>query len=277
MQQCVSALVRRREMGAFKSSPSNARLPTWEVLTVVFWRKAPITWPAIPHQKLITTNKQTNTERGLELKTKKSSCIFSNFYLSFPHNIRVHTSDRIPTLSVNHGLFADWYTRWGDFGLESFFFPSVISLHVDFQSGQCCWCTHASFSVAGVLLVVTRESGLRVIRSSSAWTSVKPGFCPWKKKGRQKQGVISCSFCVVFQNNTGWLWENRFRWVSVACWYAFKSSMLCGYTNADKLRTRIEKTNCMLFFIRVECRCWSHNSRPSTHTCVNILALYVNG
>lgn len=126
MQQCVSALVRRREMGAFKSSPSNARLPTWEVLTVVFWRKAPITWPAIPHQKLITTNKQTNTERGLELKTKKSSCIFSNFYLSFPHNIRVHTSDRIPTLSVNHRLFADWYTRWGDFGLESFFFFPLL-------------------------------------------------------------------------------------------------------------------------------------------------------
>ena len=39
-------------------------------------------------------------------------------------------------------------------------------------------CGHASFSVGGVLLAVTMVSGLRVMRSNSAWTSVKTGFCP---------------------------------------------------------------------------------------------------
>lgn len=170
------------------------------------------------------------------MKTKKSSCIFSNIYLSFPHNIRAYTSDRIPTLSVcllidtqGGGEFWSWI---------AFFFFSFMSLHVDFQIGQCCWRAHASFSVAGVLLAVTIESGLRVIRSSSAWTSVKPGFCPWKKREQEKKNrVISCSFCVVYKNNRLVMWELvRWMWMSAACWYAFKSSMLCGYTNANLLR-----------------------------------------
>ncbi len=141
----------------------------------------------MPHQKLITTkiNRQTYIERGLEMKTKKSSWIFSNIYLSFPHNIRAYTSDRIQTLSVNRGLFADWHTRWGEFWSWIAFFFSFMSLHVDFQSGQCCWRSHASFSLAGVLLTVTVESGLPFIRSSSAWTSVKPRFCPWKKEEKE--------------------------------------------------------------------------------------------
>jgi len=76
------------------------RGPTLQRFDCLLKERAPITWPAMPHQKLITTDKQTNIERGLEMKTKKSSCIFSNIYLFFPHNIRAYTSDSIPTRSV---------------------------------------------------------------------------------------------------------------------------------------------------------------------------------
>lgn len=60
-----------------------------------------------------------------------------------------------------------------------------------------------------MLLAETVESCLRVILSNSAWTSVKPGFCPWKN-GRQSPKVISCSFCVFINNSflqpaSGWM------------------------------------------------------------------------
>ncbi len=142
----------------------------------------------MPHQKLITTkiNRQTYIERGLEMKTKKCSWIFSNIYLSFPHNIRAYTSDRIQTLSVNRGLFADWHTRWGEFWswIAFFFSPlchymlisrvdnAVGALMPRSLSQGCCW-------------PLPVESGLPFIRSSSAWTSVKPRFCPWKKEEKE--------------------------------------------------------------------------------------------
>lgn len=65
-------------------------------------------------------------------------------------------------------------------------------------SGRCSRlrCLHASFCVGGgTLLAETMESCLRVILSNSAWTSVKPGFCPWKKWETNSK-VISCSLCV---------------------------------------------------------------------------------
>uniref|UniRef100_A0A0E9X8A9 Uncharacterized protein n=1 Tax=Anguilla anguilla TaxID=7936 RepID=A0A0E9X8A9_ANGAN len=54
---------------------------------------------------------------------------------------------------------------------EHFFFKMV------FKMDAAAGCVHASLSVDDVLLAVTVESDLRVIRSNSAWTSVKTGFC----------------------------------------------------------------------------------------------------
>lgn len=79
-----------------------------------------------------------------------------------------------------------------DTGVRNLVFFFYAHMYIYFSrvlSGRCsCFCClHASFSVGGgMLLAETMESCLRVILSNSAWTSVKPGFCPWNKKTGDK-------------------------------------------------------------------------------------------
>lgn len=140
------------------------------------------------------------------MKTKKSSCIFSNIYLSFPHNIRAYTSDRIPTLSVNRGLFSDWHTRCGEFWswIAFCFLLYVIT----------CWFPEWTMLLALSCLVLCRRGVVGRYRwvgfmSHSVQFRLdvsQTRLLPLEEIRERKHRVISCSFCVVYENNTGWLW-----------------------------------------------------------------------
>lgn len=184
MQQCVSALVRRREWVPL-NDPQAKQGPALQRFDCLLKDRAPITWPALCHTK--NKSPQINIHRtgsGNENKEKQLD-LFEYLPLFPPQHQSLYIWQNPNTFGKPRSVC--WLTHkvGGILVMNSFFFFSFMSLHVDFQSEQCCWRSHASFSVAGVLLTVTVESGLPLIRSSSAWTSVKSRFCPWKKEEKE--------------------------------------------------------------------------------------------
>ncbi len=165
----------------------------------------------MPHQKLITTNKQTNIHRkGPGNENKEKQLHHFEYLLLFPHNIRAYTSDRIPTLSVNRGLFADWHTRWGEFWswIAFFFLLYVIT----------CWFPEWTMLLAISCLILCRRGVVGRYRwvgfmSHSVQFRMdisQTQLLPLEERREKTHRVISCSFCVVYENNTGWLWGNQF-------------------------------------------------------------------
>lgn len=140
------------------------------------------------------------TKQHSQWKTAQKQSQASSTYLikTSTHPLLTRTPKYLKAYENDFGettVCDDW-----DVGiLVNFFLLKCTCTVPEYQfSGRCSrWrCLHASFCVGGgTLLAETMESCLRVILSNSAWTSVKPGFCPWKKWETNSK-VISCSLCV---------------------------------------------------------------------------------
>lgn len=143
----------------------------------------------------ISLNLQNNIYSGRE---DRKSQAFSTYFINTSIYVLFLFSSPLP-LQPSDSLwisFSETTVCWliQALGIWSIFFVLFFYAHMYIYfsrvlSGRCsCFCClHASFSVCGgMLLAETMESCLRVIRSNSAWTSVKPGFCPWKKRQETK-------------------------------------------------------------------------------------------
>lgn len=124
-------------------------------------------------------------EESIETKPSLQYLSHSNFHTSSSHLTRTPTYLKA---YENHFGETTVCNVTETLGFWSIFLLKCTCTVPEYQCCgrcSCLCCLHASFSVGGgTLLAETMESCLRVILSNSAWTSVKPGFCPWKN-GKQ--------------------------------------------------------------------------------------------
>lgn len=143
--------------------------------------------------KLTSPYKITFTVEERTEKAKPSALISLTPPFMFSFSSHLHSLSNLLITFESHSVKPLCVlTDTGVRNLVNFFCFFYAHMYIYFSrvlSGRCsCFCClHASFSVCGgMLLAETMESCLRVIRSNSAWTSVKPGFCPWKKRQETK-------------------------------------------------------------------------------------------
>ncbi len=139
---------------------------------------------ATPKIKSPQINRQTYIERGLKWKQRKA---VGSFRIST--SLSPTTSEPIHLTESKHfgkpRSVADWHTRWGEFWSWIAFFFLLYVITCWFQSGQCCWRSHASFSVAGVLWPLPLSRVCHSFGPVPPGHQSNPDSCPWKKEEKE--------------------------------------------------------------------------------------------